>query len=1526
MEQRKPWQFYLIVAVVILTLVNVLPTVIYYAKPLREPVGRERAMHVAHGIVERVNRLQPEAVSWLQAFTKHIGTKPDSIAVAEDDPQLIAVTFNNSADTEKFKRLLNDAGASIPFVPAQLGLSARLSDNPLQTVYVQRRLSTQFDPNNVEEYFTYGSKFDDAGNPSTAYRELVYDRVTQIALSLGGPSEQAQVLSSLKDRPYGPNQRQNILAFAKEIVETAQVLGEDSSILRRQFASYTQTDQVSASALVTDLASKFEQARTGLQTERERLDKQQQELADDGQFLDSEAQQQLKALHQREAYVNEALRLVRQHADWFESDVQGLTERDMASRLARSELDGSDIQRVEIGDQSPVVESLSIDWSNDQILLTLHPDIVGVLSASPESEQGAREQDFVRKQVFEAIAQAAQETEEDIQPHGLEFATQLDILNGSRSFLALELSAVAKSEAARIAQIIRKQWKPQHPELQAQNFPVYDWESFQSLSPIERKLGLVVYAPAADRDTPPNGFSRMGVYVIARGLPTILDKYDRDPNGEAVQQLRQDGAALNDLLSKQGLQEFVTQLNVVDENFRQDAIWRKPAYQNLLAATRENFHVRGAQQRAILEFTDVEQRINVLNKIENAEHEDLLKWQELYDNAQVSMDSRSRLLAPPPNRNVYWENLKLNWRKYFRGDESNILKWGLDLQGGKTVRLELRNENNQVVTNPEELQQAVDELYTRINKLGVSEQTIRIENDKIVLEFPGSQGLTAADLIQASAMYLHIVNEKFSVNPQHSLGDQTLVNATDRFLRGVWNEAVVTNRMDETDINEIAWRHLGGDATEIGDADNFVPRTDDAKLLVENGLRLANPEGTPASTRFDETLSRVAVRRGEDPTEWRHNHPLMIVFHNYALEGASLSDINPNYDASEGHFLNFSVANSYANRDGSPRDDFYAWTSQFSRDATVNTAKQIQGANAGWRLAVVLNGRVVSDPSLTASLREGGRISGGFTQRQINRLAADLKAGSLTYTPRVLSETNVSPDLGKEERARGIASAVMGLVFVVIAMVTCYRFAGVIASFAVLTNLFILWGVLQNLDAALTLPGIAGIILTVGMAVDANVLVFERIREEFKVSGRLSSAISAGYRKAFSAIIDSNLTTIIAAMILIQFDAGPIKGFAVTLAIGIASSMFTALFMTRYFFTGWVQKTKATALEMREIFKPSSFNFLKRAKYMASVSLVIMVVGGALIYTQANTILGMEFTGGYSLTLELDEESSESYRSDAVDALLSAGANVSDFQVKRLNKPNQLSIQFGQGMEEADRPFHEMPMELPEGDYTYAYEQNPRITWTVDSLASAGLTVKEGQLERLEQSWSVMSGQFSNAMRNNAIMALSAAMLCILLYITVRFEWKYAISAIIALAHDVAVTLSILGILHLLGLPVQLDMEVLGAMIAIIGYSLNDTIIIFDRIREDIRIHRKMSFEEVVNHAINVTLSRTIMTSATTLLVLLPLVILGGSAILGFALVMTIGVVFGTLSSLFIAAPTMLFFHKREETRHHERSMALNGA
>jgi SecD/SecF fusion protein len=1511
MEKQKNWQFYLILAVIVLTLYNILPTIFFYAKPLHDPVDASRAANVSEAIVGRVNGMEEDAQKWLASFCRLLGIKPTEVSFSESNPRLIEISFANVRDANLFRRFLPAAGASIPFVPAQLELAPGSAALENTKVLVARQIGVHLAPEDIEKLFVFSDKRSSDGSITDFYRQIVNSRVELLALAFAGESRQAQELVALSKLPADQQENDAVLSIARNIVDVQSSFANEPSFRQRYFASLTQTAAADSDSLLTVLIARMEAVKKDLAQQQQSLQKELQGLAAGGVQIDGDQKQHLALLERQGALLDSAIALVSKERSQFKGS-KPLSHEEIAAKLKAGASMG-DQQMVSLDGRNPYVEALLIDWENGRVILQFYSDIARMRDFANQTELAAYTRDKVNQYIINDIAAASQYADEKIVPSESSYIVALDALSDSSSFLALNLARLSQMQSNDLLNQLAVQWTPLHSDLSRELFPIYSYQDFQKLPPEEQKLGLVVYSPAMEEGMPPEGIHPGSSYVIARGLDNIVQKYRETPDAPEAKQLVSDIDQLNRIMQSNGFISYPGSSFGMPLQYSKDYIFELSDYYNyLLKATREAFAVKGDKRYAVLDFSNVEQRILATNAIDDRQQEDLLKWKEAYSAAQVDLDATHRYLVPAPTKNVYWENFKLSFKKYFRGDERKILKWGLDLSGGKTVRIGLRDSNNRPVTNPDDLKKAVNELYVRVNNMGVAERTIHVENDNIILDFPGSQALSAAELIKASAMYFHIVNEKFTTN------NPALRGAVSQFLQDVWNEAVVTNRQDIESINLIAWEHLGGE----NNLDQLTrPRSEVAKILYDNGLRIANPKIEPNSNAFNDTLSAIGMLRDGVQGAWSgQTTPLVILFHSYALEGANITDVRVGYDSTKGNNLSFTVKKSYDNDElGNPRDNFYAWTSQFAADQIAGTPKEAY-AKDGWHMAVVLNGTIISAPSLPVALRDGGTITGRFSPREINQLAADLKAGSLSFTPRILSEENVSPELGAEERTRGILASCLGLVAVVAAMVGYYHFAGVVASVAVLFNILIMWGVLQNLGAALSLPTIAGIVLTIGMAVDANVLVFERIREEFSVSGRIASAIQAGYRKAFSAIIDSNLTSIIAAIILIQFDSGPIKGFAVALIVGIVSSMFTALFMTRYFFAGWVQKPENRSLKMSQFFTLTNFDFLGQTRKAVIISVIAILLGGAMFYAQRSTMFAMDFTGGYALNLEVAEQPGHpNYRLEVLDALQAAGAGFNDVQVRELNRPNQLRIQLGMGMEEVSKPFHDLPEIAAAKEVTYGYQHNPRIMWVVDTLAKAGIAVTPEELSHLDQNWTVMSGQFSEVMRWNAVKGLLLALLCILIYITVRFEFKYGIAAVIGLVHDVLITMGILAFFNWLGMPVSIDLAVVGALMTLVGYSLNDTIIVFDRIREDIKLLRKLSLPAVINHALNVTLSRTVMTSGTTFLVLLSLILIGGQSIFAFSLVMAIGIVVGTLSSLFIAAPAMLWFHN------YELSKVVNG-
>lgn len=1496
MEKQKRWQLFLMIAVMALTLYNILPTVFFYSKPLKKPIDDKRAESVSQEITTRVNDLEKDSVEWIQSFCNLLNIKPVAVAI-EADPQLIKVGFKEVEDAQKFRKFLPRAGSLVGFVPAQLGLYD--DDLASKTVLVQRRIPIHFgDP---KKYFQFGQKGD------ALYQGLVNDRMIQLGITLGGSSENGMIVQSAVAN-LGDSQAQDMLVMlAQNLLGFVKVFDENQTIAKRYFATFSQLEGANRREIIERFVGALDQLKDRTRLDRIALEQEKQGLQTQGQYLDGVKQQKLETLSTRETTLSNASAVVRRHIDAFEGGKDPWTFVGVSSSLKESGLQMQEgKQTLNLDGRNPFVEALVIDWNNERIVLKLYDDL---LAAKEKLEQGYL-RDQVDQLIYNEIASASRQAGEVIKPYQEQFEIELNQLQGSKSFLALRLYSIAEGEAAHVRQAVATNWSPAHPDLKREAFPIWDYETYQKLAPGEKKLGLLIYAPSMHNKMPLKGFRMNSIYVVAKGVDKILARMGEHPESEAAKQFIADFNALRDLLQRRGFFGYSGTAYAFSSEFAGDFIFEGEDYfSTTLKASREDFTVRGTKRYAVLEFTDVEQRILTENKIGNHIHEDLLKWRDDYLAAQVDIRGVSKYDVPPPTKNVLWDNFKLSLTKYFRGDERKVLHWGLDMSGGKTVQIELRDTSNRVVANDTDLRQGINELYNRVNKMGVSEVSIRQEGSSIALDFPGSQSLSAAELVKASSMYFHVVNEKFMTNPN-------LKDAASRFLQEVWNEAVVTNRRDIDDINRIAWRHLHGDSL---DPDVVQPRSPAAKLLYDNGLRFANPLETNIGSAFNDTYSKIALFRGDDYTKWYgQTNPLLLVFRNYALEGSNLDNVHASYDPGKGNFLAFSVKGSQVAKDGmkfNPRDELQAWTSQFAKEKIAGTPLEAFSKGHGWRMAVILNGSIITAPTLDSALRDNASITGSFTQREINQLEADLKAGSLSFTPKILSEKNVSPELGGKERANGIIAMLSSLALVILTMVGYYRFAGFVASAAVFFNLLIIWAALQNLGATLTLAGIAGVILTVAMAVDANVLVFERIREEFAISGRIASAVHAGYRKAFSAIIDSNITTIIAALILLHFDSGPIRGFAVTLIIGIISSLFSALFLTRYFFAGWVQNPNHKELKMLNFIKSASFNFLKWTKPTIAVSAIVIVLGSYLLFSGRQTIMGMDFTGGYALSIELPTNPQGQYRRQAEDALMKAGATMQDFQIRELNPSNNVRIFLGPGLEQPGHPLAGLGNLTDIKDLPYSYENNPKIVWVVSALKGANIELSPSVLSELDKNWTSISGQMSEAMRTNAIIGIVLALVCILVYITFRFEFKYAISATLCLAHDVVFCIGAIAILHKFGVPIQIDLHTVAALMTIVGYSLNDTIIIFDRIREDMRLLRKNQLSEIINHALNVTLSRTLMTSGITLLVLIPLILMGGSTIFGFALVMAVGVVFGTLSSLFIAAPLMQYFHNRESQR-----------
>ena len=546
--------------------------------------------------------------------------------------------------------------------------------------------------------------------------------------------------------------------------------------------------------------------------------------------------------------------------------------------------------------------------------------------------------------------------------------------------------------------------------------------------------------------------------------------------------------------------------------------------------------------------------------------------------------------------------------------------------------------------------------------------------------------------------------------------------------------------------------------------------------------------------------------------------------------------------------------------------------------------KRLTAANIGKQIAVVLDSRVYSAPNVQGEIPNGSSsITGQFTVDEAKDLSNILKAGSLPAKLRIVEESVVGPSIGQESIDQGLKSMVAGLCLVLIFMILYYSKGGAVADLALLINIFFIVGILAQFNASLTLPGIAGIVLTIGMSIDANVLIFERIREELAQGMKILPAISRGYDKAFSAILDSNVTTFMTGFILYYFGSGPVKGFAVTMMIGIACSFFSAVFISRLVIEWLSRKNEGAGLSFetfvsRGLLTNVTFDFVSKRKMAYFFSGIVIAIGFATIIMQGGFNLGVDFKGGRSYVVDFKETISiVDVRNSVKDGFENAGT-----EVKSFGQDNRLKITTSYLSEDESKEADEkVEVALMAG---------------LDQFGSAEI-----------QSSAKVGATIADDIRNTSIQSMIVALVCIFAYIVIRFrKWQFGLGAIIALFHDVLMVLGIFSIARLFGVAYEVDQVFIAAMLTIIGYSINDTVVVFDRVREYLIDKPSADVRDTFNKSIQSTLNRTLMTSLTTLIVVLVLFVFGGEALKGFSFALLIGVVFGTYSSIFIATPVVL--------------------
>ncbi len=780
----------------------------------------------------------------------------------------------------------------------------------------------------------------------------------------------------------------------------------------------------------------------------------------------------------------------------------------------------------------------------------------------------------------------------------------------------------------------------------------------------------------------------------------------------------------------------------------------------------------------------------------------------------------------------------------------------------------LRNESTTAIDNTESI------IRKRIDQLGVAQPNVqKVSGGRILVELPGIDDRERARKQLKSTANLEFWETYFNdeIIQRLDAANTAIATANTPSLFGA-SAPADSALTDEQKLAKIPlFRYLNPELQRrsavvgyaaIADTNrvNDLLRRPEARLALRNDLRLLW-EAKPTQTFAALYAVKDESRKGKAK-----------------LSGKSIVDARVSYDEIGDVVVSMTMDSEGAG----------IWGRM-----TTECAADNQRA-----VAVVLDGLVFSAPSVQSAITSGrSQISFGSDQSieqkmlEANDLAGLLKAGSLPAPARIVDEVSVGPQLGEENIKSGLSSFVIALAVILLYMIFYYNGAGLVSNLALVANLFFLIGALASLGAALTLPGIAGIVLTIGMAVDANVLIYERIREEMRGGKGLMMAVKDGYSKAYSAIIDANITTLLTAFVLYSFGSGAIRGFATTLIIGIFTSLFSAIVLTRLVFFSRLENKKPITFSSnltKDWFTKINVNFVgNRMKFYILSGLI--VVGGLASLMTKGLQYGVEFSGGTTFDISFDEQIDVQQIRESLAVAFTEEGTLGNPIVQTKDSDAKLRIMTNYMIDNQDPNQDELIQSaLAEG------------------LAVAGVGYTIDQYNKVD---STISDDFRNGAKNATIFSL----LIIFLYIFFRFrKWQYGLGALIAMVHDVVIVLSCFSILSgILPFTMEIDQAFIAAILTVIGYSINDTVVVFDRIREYVGLYgSKRDDQTVMNDALNSTLSRTINTSLSTFVVLLTIFLLGGDNIKGFVFALMVGVVVGTYSSIFIATPSVLDFSK----------------
>ena len=849
-------------------------------------------------------------------------------------------------------------------------------------------------------------------------------------------------------------------------------------------------------------------------------------------------------------------------------------------------------------------------------------------------------------------------------------------------------------------------------------------------------------------------------------------------------------------------------------------------------------------------------------------------------------------------------------------------------------RINLKSTNEEVLAVlKEEVQATVDNSYnvlrTRIDRFGVVQPNIqRLEtNGRILIELPGiKEPERVRKLLQGSA------NLEFweTFNLTEIYGDLEKANAI--IAETLASSEAAAPKEEKAEKQEVV---NSLDSLSAALANQDAANNDSIKQMEEfakanplfSKLMISNSNGqlipTPA-------IGVVSVRDTATVMEYLNMRKVKEVL---PRELSFRWTVKP-VDA-KGLYYEL-VAIKVTDRDGKAplegnvitdaRDDL----DQISARSTVSMTMNPEGAkawakltkeNIGRSIAIVLDGMVYSFPNVNSEIT-GGRseISGNFTPQEAKDLANVLKSGKMPAPSRIIQEDVVGPSLGHEAITKGLMSFAIAFLVVMLYMMFFYGFKpGLVVDAALLINVFFLVGILASFKAVLTLPGIAGIVLTMGMAVDANVLIYERIKEELKAGKSHKSAVEDGYKNAMSAIVDSNLTTALTGIILFYFGTGPIKGFATTLIIGLISSFFTAVFLTRLFYVRKVESNSIsdwtfTTKMSKDLFAKTNVNWVKLRKVGYILSCAFALIACVSLGVRGLN-QGIDFTGGRNYVVRFAEK----VNTEDVLNLLEEKLTDSHVEVITIGSENQVRISTNYKIEDNSDAiddeveqiiFDALQPELAQYEVSkemflkgYSLEEGKAVLASADADETLGV-----------QSSQKVGPAIADDIKADAIMAILFSMIGIFFYIFIRFRnVSYSVGSIASLAHDVLFILGVYSLLYsILPFSIEVDQSFIAAILTIIGYSMNDTVVVFDRVRELVGLYPKRDRKEVINEAINATLTRTLSTSLSTFIVLLTIFCLGGETIRGFVFAMMIGVIVGTFSTLFIAIPIAYDIEKKK--------------